>query len=78
LKVAWDNGPNETYDSAQYKKELQATARKPGKLIRSQGDVDAAFAKAGDNVMEAEYYVPLLAHASMEPMVASRNFAMVK
>src|SRR5262245_11864936 len=74
LKVAWDNGPNETYDSAQYKKELQATARKPGELIRSQGDVDAAFAKAGDNVMEAEYYVPLLAHASMEPMLALAEF----
>src|SRR5919106_4768036 len=74
LKIVWDNGPNETYDSAQYKNELQATARKPGKLIRSQGDVDAAFTKAGDNVMEAEYYVPLLAHASMEPMVALAEF----
>jgi isoquinoline 1-oxidoreductase subunit beta len=74
LKVVWDNGPNETYDSAQYKKELQATARKPGKIIRSEGDADAAFAKAGDNIMEAEYYVPLLAHASMEPMVALAEF----
>ena len=74
LTVVWDNGPNETYDSAQYKKELQATARKPGKVVRSQGDVDAVFAKAGNNVMEAEYYVPLLAHVSMEPMVALAEF----
>jgi isoquinoline 1-oxidoreductase subunit beta len=73
LKVVWDNGPNETYDSTQYKKELQETARKPAKVIRSEGDVDAAFAKGG-KIMEAEYYVPLLAHASMEPMVALAEF----
>src|SRR6267142_517115 len=73
LKVNWDNGPNETYDSAQYKKELQETARKPAKVIRSEGDVDAAFAKSG-KMMEADYYVPLLAHTSMEPMVALADF----
>jgi isoquinoline 1-oxidoreductase subunit beta len=73
LNIVWDNGPNETYDSAQYKKELQETARKPAKVIRSEGDVDAAFAKGG-KMMEAEYYVPLLAHASMEPLVALAEF----
>jgi isoquinoline 1-oxidoreductase subunit beta len=73
LNIVWDNGPNETYDSAQYKKELQETARKPAKVVRSEGDVDAAFAKGG-KIMEAEYYVPLLAHASMEPMVALAEF----
>ena len=73
LKVVWDNGRNETYDSVQYKKELQETARKPAKVIRSEGDVDSAFAKGG-KIMEAEYYVPLLAHASMEPMVALAEF----
>ena len=43
LKMVWDNGPNETYDSAQYKKELQETARKPAKVVRSAGDVDSVF-----------------------------------
>src|SRR5207237_10844348 len=42
LKIEWDNGPNATYDSEQYKKELQATARKQGKVIRNQGDAEAA------------------------------------
>jgi len=73
LKVVWDNGANETYDSAQYKKELQETARKPAKIIRSEGDVDSVFAKGG-KIMEADYYVPLLAHTSMEPMVALADF----
>jgi isoquinoline 1-oxidoreductase beta subunit len=73
LKIDWDNGANESYDSEDYKKELQETARKPAKVVRNEGDVDAAFAKGG-KIMEADYYVPLLAHASMEPMVALAEF----
>jgi len=41
LKITWDNGPHASYNSDQYKKALQDAARKPGKLIRSEGDVDA-------------------------------------
>jgi isoquinoline 1-oxidoreductase beta subunit len=73
LKIVWDNGPNESYDSEAYKKELQETARRPAKVVRNEGDVDAGFAKGG-KVIEADYYVPLLAHASMEPMVALAEF----
>lgn len=69
LNIKWDNGPNETYDSDEYKKTLQDTARKPCKVVRSKGDVDTQFGRAG-KIIEADYYVPLLAHASMEPMVA--------
>src|SRR6267378_2570991 len=55
--------------------ELQETARKPAKVVRSVGDANAALAAAsGSNVVEAEYYVPLLAHAPMEPMVALAEF----
>ena len=73
LNVVWDNGANETYDSDAYKKELLATAHQPGKVIRAQGDVDATFAKGG-SVFEADYYVPLLAHAPMELMVALAEY----
>jgi isoquinoline 1-oxidoreductase beta subunit len=73
LKIDWDNGPNDTYDSAEYKKTLQETSHKPCKVIRNVGDADAAFAKGG-NIVEADYYVPLLAHAPMEPMVAVADF----
>jgi isoquinoline 1-oxidoreductase beta subunit len=72
LKITWDNGPNESYDSVEYKKELRETAHKPGKVIRSVGDSDKAFPI--ENVFEADYYVPLLAHAPMEPMVALAEF----
>ncbi|HXM69130.1 MAG TPA: molybdopterin cofactor-binding domain-containing protein [Candidatus Acidoferrum sp.] len=73
LNIAWDNGPNETYNSDAYEKELHDTARQPCKAIRSEGDVDSAFAK-GEPVFEGDYYVPLLAHASMEPMVALAEY----
>ncbi len=69
LKIEWDNGANAVYNSADYKKQLQQTARQPGKAVHSVGDPDAEFAKGG-KIIEAEYYAPHLAHASMEPPVA--------
>ncbi len=69
LKIEWDNGSNASYDSADYKKELMQTARQPGKVVRTVGDPDAEFAKGG-KIVEAEYFAPHLAHASMEPPVA--------
>jgi isoquinoline 1-oxidoreductase subunit beta len=73
LNIAWDNGPNETYNSDAYKNELRATSHNPCKVVRNIGDADAAFAKA-NKVYEADYYVPLLAHAAMEPLVALAEF----
>jgi isoquinoline 1-oxidoreductase beta subunit len=73
LKITWDNGPNESYDSVEYRKELKETAHKPGKLIRSVGDTEKMF-PTRENVLQADYYVPLLAHVPMEPMVALAEF----
>jgi isoquinoline 1-oxidoreductase subunit beta len=73
LNVSWEAGANSSYDSDSYKRQLQETGRKPGKVVRNQGDVDAEFAKGG-KIVEAEYYVPHLAHASMEPPVALADF----
>ena len=73
LKIDWENGANESYDSVEYKKELRETAHKPGKVIREAGNSEEAFA-AGGTVFDADYYVPLLAHAPMEPMVALAEF----
>ena len=69
LKIEWDNGANAVYNSAEFKRQLQETARKPGKVWRNQGDVDKEFA-SGSKIIEADYYIPHLAHASMEPPMA--------
>ena len=73
LKVVWDKGPNADYDSDKYRDELRATSRKPCKVVRNAGDVEGEFARDG-KVVEADYYVPLLAHASMEPPAAVADF----
>jgi isoquinoline 1-oxidoreductase beta subunit len=69
LKVTWTDGPNASYDSAQYRARLEQTARRPGKVVRSQGNVPAAMARAAKRV-QADYYIPHLAHAAMEPLAA--------
>ncbi len=69
LKVVWDDGANGKYDSVSYRTELEEAARKPGKVVRKDGDVDAAL-KGADKVIVGEYYLPHLAHVSMEPPVA--------
>jgi isoquinoline 1-oxidoreductase beta subunit len=73
LNISWENGPNETYNSDAYKNELRATSHNPCKVVRNVGDADAVFAQGG-KVHEADYYVPLLAHAAMEPLVALAEF----
>jgi isoquinoline 1-oxidoreductase beta subunit len=70
LKVQWDDGVHGSYDSKAYRAELEQAARKPGKVLREAGDVDGAMSKAARKV-EAEYYLPHLAHATMEPPAAA-------
>ncbi|QPK63354.1 xanthine dehydrogenase family protein molybdopterin-binding subunit [Methylomonas sp. LL1] len=70
LKIEWDNGPHAGYDSVAYRAELEAAARKPGKVVRNDGDVDSALQDAPKR-LEAEYYAPHLAQAPMEPPAAT-------
>ena len=70
LNVKWNDGPNATYDSDAFKKQLQAIARQPGKVERNEGDFDGAI-KTAAKVIEHEYYVPHFAHATMEPPAAT-------
>ncbi len=72
LKIDWDETPageNAQYDSVEYRKLLEATAQKPGKVIRENGDLAAGFKKASDTI-SAQYYMPHMAQAPMEPPVA--------
>lgn len=72
LAIEWDDGPNAGYDSAAYRKTLEAASRKPGKVMRNNGDTRQAWTRAAASErIAAEYYVPHLAHASMEPPVAT-------
>jgi len=70
LKVDWDlNSAHANFNSGAYKEELFASVHKPGQVVRNRGNFDSAFAGAAKK-HEVDYYVPMLAHASMEPPVA--------
>jgi isoquinoline 1-oxidoreductase beta subunit len=66
LKIEWDDGANGGYDSDLYRAEMEKAARSPGQVVRQDGDFDGAIAKAARK-LEAEYYLPHIAHATMEP-----------
>jgi isoquinoline 1-oxidoreductase beta subunit len=70
LKITWQDGANADYDSTAYKATLEQAARVPGDIVRNQGDVAATMATAARRV-EAEYYIPHMAQAPMEPMSAT-------
>src|SRR5271166_612121 len=69
LKVEWNKSEHSVWNSDTFRKDLEATSLKPCKVVRENGDVDAEFKKGG-KVVEAQYYAPMLAHASMEPPAA--------
>nr|HET7857588.1 xanthine dehydrogenase family protein molybdopterin-binding subunit [Caldimonas sp.] len=66
LKLVWDDGAHASYDSEAFRKELETAVRQTGgKVVRNEGDAYAALAGAAKK-MEADYYVPHYAHATME------------
>lgn len=72
LEIEWDDGPNGSYDSAAYRQALATAAHAPGRMVRNEGDAAQAWAKANEaERFSADYHVPHLAHASMEPPVAT-------
>ncbi|WP_409303463.1 molybdopterin cofactor-binding domain-containing protein [Pseudomonas sp. KCJK8993] len=73
LKLEWEDGVNAGYNSIDYRKELEAAAHQPGKVVRSTGNLEQALGSA-DGSLEATYYLPHLAQAPMEPMVAVARF----
>lgn len=66
LKIDWDDGAHGSYDSEAFRTELEAAVKKTGgKVVRNEGDAYAALAGAAKR-LEADYYVPHYAHATME------------
>jgi isoquinoline 1-oxidoreductase beta subunit len=74
LAITWDHGPNAKYSTDAYRAEMEATAKKPGKVVREEGDVDAAMKKAVKRI-EADYYIPHHAHATIEAPAAVARVA---
>jgi isoquinoline 1-oxidoreductase beta subunit len=67
LVIEWDDGPHAKLNTEEIASELEKATLNPGPVAQNIGDVGAAMAGAITKV-EANYHVPFLAHAAMEPM----------
>ena len=66
LQVEWDLGPNASASSDALFRQFKDTARTAGKSARQPANAEAI--KASAKTVVAEYEVPFLAHAPMEPL----------
>lgn len=72
LNPQWDDGPNASYDSAEFRREQEQAVKVPGTVYRNNGDALQVIAAAPTGRRHgADYFVPHLAHAMMEPPVAT-------
>jgi isoquinoline 1-oxidoreductase subunit beta len=67
LEINWDEGPNAGLSTEGMREQYAALANSPGTVTRQDGDPQQAFQKAS-KLINAEYEVPYLAHAPMEPL----------
>ena len=67
LIIEWDLGPNAGLSTEKMLRDFRETALKPGAIAKKTGDPEAALRTAAKTVT-AEYDVPYLAHAAMEPL----------
>jgi isoquinoline 1-oxidoreductase beta subunit len=67
LKVKWDQGTHPWLDNASIEKSLMEGLDMPGSEAFKKGDAQKALSEASKKV-KATYFVPFVAHATMEPM----------
>jgi isoquinoline 1-oxidoreductase subunit beta len=67
LDITWDEGSNAAESSQSLRRQFLDNASRPGKVVRNEGDANAALASAEKKV-DIVYEIPFAAHACMEPM----------
>jgi len=67
LVVEWDLGPNAGMSTEQMTRDFAEQAKSPGVVAKKTGDPESAL-KTAAKTITAEYDVPYLAHAMMEPL----------
>jgi isoquinoline 1-oxidoreductase beta subunit len=72
LKVKWDQGTHPGLDNNAIEKSLLEALDKPGSEALRIGDPEKALGEASKKV-KAVYFVPFVAHATLEPMNCTAN-----
>src|SRR4030043_488052 len=67
LEIVWDEGPLAKFSTEGMREEYARLVKTPGAVARKEGNPQQAFSKAAKQ-LNAEYEVPYLAHACMEPL----------
>jgi isoquinoline 1-oxidoreductase beta subunit len=67
LEIEWDHGPHAAESSQTLRQSFEALAAQPGKVVRNEGDAEAALSGSAQK-LQAVYELPFQAHATMEPM----------
>ena len=67
LELVWDEGEGTALSTAALRERYRALVAPPGLVARSDGNPDGAMGQAARRIT-AEYEVPFLAHAPMEPL----------
>ncbi len=67
LEIVWDEGPLAKLSTEGMRGEFARLAQTPGAVARKEGNPQQTFSKAAKQ-LHAEYEVPYLAHACMEPL----------
>lgn len=73
LVIEWQNSEHADYNSKAYKQALATSCDNPTATLRKKGDVSTAL-KNANKIINANYYVPQLIHAPMEPPAATAHF----
>lgn len=67
LEIDWEPGPSASLSTERLREDYRARSRQPGLVAQSRGDAEGALASAATR-LEADYELPYLAHAPMEPL----------
>ena len=71
LKITWNEGSNANLNNAVVRKSLEEGLSKKGAIIKTVGDVYASVPNGKS--LSAQYFLPYLAHSTMEPVNCSAD-----
>jgi isoquinoline 1-oxidoreductase subunit beta len=75
LQVVWNEGPTASQSSEGFaRRAAELSAQPPARVVRTDGDVEAAIASAAKTA-EGAYFYPFLSHAPLEPQNCTAQFS---